>query len=153
MTKILMVCLGNICRSPLAEGILRDKAKKQGLLDLNVDSAGTAPFHIGEHPDKRSVANALKHGIDISVHIGRQFSRADFNNFDRIYVMDHSNLENVLVLANNQKESEKVKLILNELSPGMNQPVPDPYFGGEEGFEAVFNLLDKACAVIINELK
>jgi protein-tyrosine phosphatase len=152
MTKILMVCLGNICRSPLAEGILREKAKKEGLINLTLDSAGTAPFHIGEHPDNRSITNALKHGVDISAHIGRQIRKTDLSDFDRIYVMDHSNLENVLALTHDNKERTKVKLILNELYPGLDQPVPDPYFGGEEGFEAVFQLLDKACDVIVNQL-
>lgn len=151
MTKILMVCLGNICRSPLAEGILRDKAAKANLT-LQVDSAGTAPYHIGENPDKRSILNAHKHGIDISKHIGRQLNRTDFQTYDRIYVMDESNYVNAIELARDDMEKEKLKLILDELSPGMGQSVPDPYYGGEDGFEEVFQLLDKACDVILNEL-
>jgi protein-tyrosine phosphatase len=152
MTKILMVCLGNICRSPLAEGILRDKVNKAGLHLVHVDSAGTAPYHIGENPDKRSILNAHKHGIDISGHVGRQLNRDDFYTYDRIYVMDESNYVNAIELAGDAPEKGKVKLILDELNPGSGQSVPDPYYGGEDGFEEVFQLLDKACQVILLDL-
>ena len=151
--KILMVCLGNICRSPLAEGILRDKLEKKGFIHIEVDSAGTSAYHIGEHPDKRSIRNAKSHGIDISKLRGRQFTASDFDEFDRIYVMDSSNFSNVIHLARNEDDTGKVKLILNELEPGSDMAVPDPYYGGENGFEHVFQLLDKACEAMIRSIK
>ncbi len=152
MTSVLMICLGNICRSPLAEGILRSKIEKAGLTII-VDSAGTSNYHIGEQPDKRSIANAKKHGIDISKLKARQFTKADFDRFDYIYVMDESNYNNVLSLARTEADIKKVDLILNKISPENKVSVPDPYFGGEEGFEHVFQLLDKACENIVESLK
>jgi protein-tyrosine phosphatase len=152
--KILMVCLGNICRSPLAEGILRDKLQKNGLENkITVDSAGTSNYHIGQTPDYRSTANAKKHGINISDLMGRQFTENDFDNFDMIFAMDSSNYDNIISLARNEKDKTKVDLFLNLNEPGKNRSVPDPYFGGEEGFENVFNLLDQACNFLIHELK
>lgn len=151
MNSILMVCLGNICRSPLAEGILRDKAKKLGL-DIHIDSAGTSNYHIGEHPDSRTIANARKHGVDVSHLKGRQFTVADFDAFDKIFVMDASNYSDVIALARNEADKNKVEMILNRLHPGSNMPVPDPYFGGEQGFENVFILLEQACDVIAKSL-
>ncbi len=147
-----MVCLGNICRSPLAEGILRKKLELAKLSGIEVDSAGTIANHVGEHPDRRSAFNAQQHGIDISGHKGRQFAQDDFKMHDVIYVMDSSNYADVLLKAKNQREKDKVKMILNEIEPGKNASVPDPYFGGEEGFELVFKLLDKACDVIVEKL-
>jgi protein-tyrosine phosphatase len=152
MTKILMVCLGNICRSPLAEGILRVKAEKAGI-DIQIDSAGTSNYHIGENPDKRTVLNASKHAVDVSKLKARQFSTSDFDDFDHIFVMDSSNYGDVLSLARNEADRKKVELILNRVYPGSDMSVPDPYFGGEQGFENVFILLDKACDVIVNSLK
>ena len=151
--KILMVCLGNICRSPLAEGILRSKLEKNELHHIIVDSAGTSDYHIGEHPDIRTVKNAKLHGVDISKLIGRQFTVADFDAFDRIYAMDASNYNNVIQLARKESDEQKVNFILNELYPDSNSVVPDPYFGGEQGFENVFQLLDKACDQILKQLK
>ncbi|MDO5977272.1 low molecular weight protein-tyrosine-phosphatase [Flavivirga spongiicola] len=149
MTKILMVCLGNICRSPLAEGILKSKLSN----DLfQVDSAGTANYHIGNSPDKRSVAVARKYGLDISNLKGRQFKTSDFDLFDVIYVMDASNFENVISLARNNEDIEKVKFILNEIYPNQNYDVPDPYYGGDDGFENVYKMLDEACDVIAKTL-
>lgn len=153
MTKILMVCLGNICRSPVAEGILKYKLKDQGLDDVFVDSAGTSGLHAGEAPDKRAVESARRHGVDISSLIARQFTAKDFDEFDYIYVMDKSNYENVLSMARSEGDKKKVKLILNCHEPGCDRPVPDPYWSGEEGFENVFNLLDCAADAIIRELK
>ena len=147
-----MVCLGNICRSPLAEGILRSKTEKLGLT-VFVDSAGTSNYHIGEHPDKRAIANAKKHGIDISKLKARQFKPEDFDKFDLIFAMDESNYSNVISHARNEDDIKKVELILNRIIPKNNSSVPDPYFGGEEGFEHVFQLLDKACEYIANSLK
>jgi protein-tyrosine phosphatase len=152
MTKILMVCLGNICRSPLAEGILRKKIATHFLTDIEVDSAGTSAYHIGEHPDERSIANAQKHGVDISLLKARQFSVKDFDVFDMIYVMDSSNYNDVIARAQNASDRQKVNLILNELAPGSNRSVPDPYFGGKEGFEIVYRLLDDACEIIVQKL-
>lgn len=152
MTKILMVCLGNICRSPLAEGILREKAKKNKL-DIFIDSAGTSDWHIGESPDKRTQKNALKHGIDLSKLRGRQFEVNDFDEFDLIFTMDSSNYSNVIHLARNEDDKNKVEMILNRIEADSYRSVPDPYFGGEEGFEHVFQLLDKACEEIIKSLQ
>lgn len=150
--RILMVCLGNICRSPLAEGILRKKAEENAL-ELFIDSAGTSNFHIGENPDKRTIKNALKNGVDVSMLVARQFKTKDFEKFDIIYTMDHQNYENVMALAQSVDHKKKVRMILNELHPNQNMPVPDPYFGGEEGFQHVFELLDAACDKIIEKIK
>ncbi|MFM2368733.1 MAG: hypothetical protein RL619_1033 [Bacteroidota bacterium] len=147
--KILMVCLGNICRSPLAEGILASKLPKN---KFTVDSAGTGSWHIGHSPDDRSIAVAKKNKINISNQKGRQFSTNDFDDFDYIYVMDNSNYENVVQLAESQDQKEKVQLILNELFPNENVDVPDPYFGLTNGFEIVYNMLDEVCDVIAKKL-
>ncbi len=148
----LMVCLGNICRSPLAEGILRDKVEKLNL-DISIDSAGTSNYHIGQHPDSRTVFNAKQHGIDISKLKGRQFQVDDFDKFDTIFVMDSSNYSDVIGLARNENDKRKVEMILNRVYPNSNMAVPDPYFGGEQGFENVFILLEKACDVIVDSLR
>lgn len=145
-----MVCLGNICRSPLAEGILKSKLLDN---DFIVDSAGTGSYHIGELPDARSIQVANRNGIDITNQRARQFSVSDFNDFDFIYVMDHYNYKAVLKLARNERDKEKVKLILNEVFPGENLDVPDPYSGGEYGFVNVYKMLDEACDVITRKLK
>ncbi|MGZ0014563.1 low molecular weight protein-tyrosine-phosphatase [Yeosuana sp. AK3] len=150
MTKILMVCLGNICRSPLAEGILKSKLPERL---FTIDSAGTANYHVGNSPDKRSVAVAIKYGIDISNLKGRQFSMKDFDLFDIIYVMDESNYRNVINLVRNEQDKNKVTFILNEIYPNQNYDVPDPYYGGEQGFENVFKMLDEACSIIADKLK
>ncbi len=148
MTEILMVCLGNICRSPLAEGILKSKLPKQSFF---IDSAGTSNYHIGELPDKRSIDVAKKYGIDITDQRGRQFKVSDFDKFDYIYVMDISNYQNVIKLARNNDDINKVELILNELDSGLKN-VPDPYYGGDSGFEDVFQLLNQACDRIYNKV-
>lgn len=149
-TKILMVCLGNICRSPLAEGILQSKLPSDKFI---VDSAGTGGWHAGEKPDKRSIETAKNRGLNISNQRARQFKISDFDTFDYIYVMDMSNYKNVLALSQNDLQKQKVKLILNELFPNENVEVPDPYYGGQDGFEQVYNMLDKACDVIAEKLK
>ena len=143
--KVLTVCLGNICRSPLAHGILRAKAEGLG---WEIDSAGTSGYHEGDTPDHRSVAIARKHGLNISDIISRKFEIDDFKNFDLIYVMDQSNYDNVMTLAVTEDDRRKVKLILNEVTPGMNNIVPDPYFG-DLGFENVYQMLNEATDLII----
>ncbi|TJY36101.1 low molecular weight protein-tyrosine-phosphatase [Pontimicrobium aquaticum] len=148
MTKILMVCLGNICRSPLAEGILKHKLPKNRFV---IESAGTSNYHIGELPDKRSIDIAKKYGIDITDQRGRQFTVSDFDKYDYIYVMDTSNYQNVMRLARNLDDEKKVKLILDELASDIIN-VPDPYYGGVSGFDDVFQLLNKACDRIYDRL-
>ena len=149
MTRVLMVCLGNICRSPLAEGILKSKLPDN---HFQIDSAGTANYQIGRPPDYRSVAIADKYGIDITAQKARQFKASDFNTFDYIYAMDHQNFNNILKLARNTKDIAKVRLILKVLEGQSKLDVPDPYYGGDQGFENVFRLLDKACTIIANKL-
>lgn len=144
-----MVCLGNICRSPVAEGLLREKVSPK---KVTVDSAGTGNYHIGDPPDNRSIKTSKKYGIDISNQRGRQFSVLDFDTFDIIYVMDESNYENVTRLARNQEDIDKVKLILNEVYPGQNYSVPDPYHGSIHHFDAMFKMLDEACLAIASKL-
>lgn len=148
--KILMVCLGNICRSPLAEGILASKLPQD---KFTVDSAGTGSWHVGHSPDARSIAIAKKHELDISKQKGRQFETADFDTFDYIYVMDKSNYNNVIHLAKNETQKAKVQIILNELYPNENVDVPDPYYGISNGFEMVYQMLDQACDSIAAKLK
>jgi protein-tyrosine phosphatase len=147
-----MVCLGNICRSPLAEGILRHKLESKGIFHVKVDSAGTSDYHVGDPPDSRSAKNAKSHGIDISKLRGRQFCVNDFDEFDFIYVMDASNYQNVLQLARNENDRKKVDLLLNAKWPGKNLAVPDPYYGGADGFEKVFLLVEEACDVIAEKI-
>ena len=144
-----MVCLGNICRSPLAEGILRSKVDASRVL---IDSAGTGGWHVGHLPDVRSIEVAQAYGIDIRDQRCRRFSTQDFADFDLIYVMDQSNLSNVLDQAQRPEDHEKVKLILDELYPGEMREVPDPYYDRADGFEKVFRMLDEACDVIANRL-
>ncbi len=150
MKKVLMVCLGNICRSPLAEGILKSKVNSD---NVYVDSAGTSATHQGELPDPRSIEVAHLHGLDITDQRSRPFIKDDFKNFDYIYVMDSSNYSDVVEMASTHQEKAKVKLIMNELNPKQNEQVPDPYYGGEKGFENVYQMLDKACQKIANQLK
>jgi protein-tyrosine phosphatase len=142
-TKILMVCLGNICRSPLAQGILNKKVFKPVI----IDSAGTAGYHIGKNPDQRSINIGKKNGVDISNLKARQFSKEDFKNFDHIYVMDNSNYKDVIDLAESIEDEKKVNLILSS-----NQEIPDPYYHGEKGFDHCYRLLDSACEKIVKEL-
>ena len=147
-TKVLMVCLGNICRSPLAEGILKSKVDSSKVF---VDSAGTAGYHVGNPPDHRSVAVAQKNGLNISGQRCRKFSQLDFLEFDHIYVMDKSNLSNVINLATTQDQMNKVKLLLEEIDMNLNE-VPDPYYGGQDGFEKVYQMIDLACEAIAKKL-
>jgi protein-tyrosine phosphatase len=148
-TNVLMVCLGNICRSPLAEGILKSKVDQE---KIYVDSAGTGDYNIDNFPDPRSIAVAKRYGLDISNQRGRQFQSEDFDRFDLIYVMDNFNFADVISLARNEDDKRKVKLILNEVFPGENVDVPDPYQGGEQGFENVYKMLEEACEIIASKL-
>ena len=143
-----MVCLGNICRSPLAEGILRSKISK---MKVTVDSAGTAGYHVGSKPDPRAIDIAKKNNIDISTLRARKFERSDFINFDKIYVMDKNNFNDVIGLAENKNEASKVILITDILDS--DSFVPDPYYGDLDDFEKVFNLLDKICQKIANKIE
>ncbi|MFC6859421.1 low molecular weight protein-tyrosine-phosphatase [Zunongwangia atlantica] len=147
--KILMVCLGNICRSPLAEGVLKAKVDTS---QVYVDSAGTSNYHIDDLPDRRSIATARKHNLDITDQRGRQLTKQDLKDFDHIFVMDNSNYRDAVSLTNSVEEKEKIKLILNEIFPGENVDVPDPYYGGDQGFENVYQMLDEATDKIIEKL-
>lgn len=147
--KILMVCLGNICRSPLAEGLLASKLPKDKFV---VDSAGTGHWHVGQQPDRRSIDVAIRNGLDISSQRGRLFSAADFDNYDYIYVMDNSNYADVMTMAKTEEHRAKVRLILDEMFPGEKVDVPDPYFGMENGFDMVYKLLDETCDVLSKKL-
>ncbi|AZQ45194.1 low molecular weight phosphotyrosine protein phosphatase [Nonlabens ponticola] len=145
-----MVCLGNICRSPLAEGLMR---RKLNFTKYTVDSAGTSGGHKGEAPDKRSIDVARKHDIDISSQRSRKFTKNDFEDFDHIFVMDQSNYDDVVALAHNDEQKQKVHKILEQAFPGENLDVPDPYYGGEQGFQNVYTMLDRATDVIAQELE
>lgn len=151
MIKILMVCLGNICRSPLAEGILRDKIENSGISAI-VHSSGTASYHAGDSADPRSVDVAQRNNIDISRHSAQQFKQSDFDTFDFIYAMDSSNYDNIVELAGNEIQKSKVKILMNEVVPGENLSVPDPYYGGKHGFDNVFEMIDQACDKIVENL-
>lgn len=148
--KILMVCLGNICRSPLGEGILKDLAEKKGL-DWEVDSAGTGSYHIGEPPHWLSQKVAKKNGIDISAQKARQFRKEDLEKFDKIYVMDRSNYRDVLAIGGDSGASQKVQMLLNEIHPGEDRSVPDPWYGGEPNFHHAFDLIYEASEKIVEK--
>lgn len=146
-----MVCLGNICRSPLAEGIMQQNINLYGI-KAEVDSAGFEPFHTGDSPDERAIKVAHNNGIDISGYRARLFQTADFDLFDRIYVMDDNNYTDVMRKARNDSDRRKVDFILNELYPGSNDIVPDPYYGRFSDFEEVFDLLDQSIEIIAKKL-
>ena len=146
-TNILMVCLGNICRSPLAEGILKSKLPESTFL---IDSAGTANYHVGNPPDRRSIAVGKKYGIDISKQKARQFQVEDFDEFDILFVMDAANYRSLQQKARNENDKKKIKLILNECYPQQNRAVPDPYWN-DDGFELVYQLLDDACEAFVQK--
>ena len=145
-----MVSLGNICRSPLAEGILKNKDNH---LDITIDSPGTAGYHIGKPPDIRSIEIARKHNINLAEQRARQFNRQDFDNFDVIYAMDLNNYSHLIALSENQKEREKIKLILDEVYPNLKKSVPDPYYDEEEGFQKTYAILEKACNKIASKIE
>lgn len=147
-----MVCLGNICRSPIADGLLRRKVKENNL-NIFVDSAGTAAYHIGKTPDKRMCDTARQNGTNIDNLSARQFSTQDFDDFDIIYAMDESNRQNIVSLARNNFDRKKVRLILDELVSGSNLSVPDPYYGTLADFNEVYELVDKVTSVIVTKIK
>ncbi|HLY69942.1 MAG TPA: low molecular weight protein-tyrosine-phosphatase [Puia sp.] len=148
--KILMVCLGNICRSPLAEGILQNKIARAGL-DWTIDSAGTNGYHIGEPPHPLSQKVARAHHIDISKLKARKFVPEDIDRFDKIYAMAEEVMDDVRRIAKNKFDTKKVDLIMNEVFPGQNIDVPDPWSGPESGYHHVYKMLDEACDKIIEK--
>ena len=151
--KILMVCLGNICRSPMAEGILQNKANKLNL-QWQIDSAGTANYHIGEPPHHLSQKVCRLNKINISQHKGRQFAKEDMLFYDKIYVMDNNNYSDVKHICGNLFDENKVDLLLNELYSGENKNIPDPWYGNEDGYHKVFEMIGKACEEIVkNQIK
>ena len=151
-TNVLFVCLGNICRSPLAEGIFRDKVKAAGLEDyFDIDSCGTSAFHIGEQPDPRSSANARENGVILD-HQARQFIAEDFDRFDYILPMDASNMRNVQQLAP-EATNAIVKMMRDYDPDAIGLDVPDPYYGGSRGFQNVFDILDKATAGLLAAIR
>lgn len=145
MTTILMVCLGNICRSPLAHGILESKLPKD---KFYVDSAGTAAYHVGNPPDPRSIAVAKKNGLDISNQKARQFDVYDFEAYDYIYAMDRSNYRDIISKARNSADIDKVKLFLEVNDSIQKKDIPDPYYGGEKGFDDVYDLINNTCSLL-----
>lgn len=150
--KIVMVCLGNICRSPLAEGILKHKVKQAGL-NWEIDSAGTNGYHIGEPPHRLSQKVAKLNGIDICEQRARQFVKEDFDRYDKIYAMADDVLDEIKWIAKEKYDAAKVDLFLNELYPGRNKSVPDPWYGAEDGYHEVYQLIDETCDAIIKKYK
>lgn len=148
--KILMVCLGNICRSPLAEGVLQHKAKQAGL-NWTVESAGTNGYHIGEAPHKLSQKVAKLNGIDICEQRARRFVKEDFDRYDKIYAMADDVMDDMRRIAKEKWNPTKVDLFLNELHPGKNASVPDPWYGTEPGYHEVYKLIDETCESIIGK--
>ena len=147
-----MVCLGNLCRSPLAEGILKDKIKKAGL-DWEIDSAGTNHYQTGKEPHNLSQKVAHSHGVDISNQACRQFTALDMIYFDKIYVMDEDNYADVKKLSKDLWDESKVDLLLNEIYPSENKSIPDPWFGQEEDYHKVYELISQACDKVIEKYR
>ena len=151
--RVLFVCLGNICRSPLAEGVLRHRVERAGLSDrIKVDSAGTGAWHVGEPPDRRMSETAKRHGVPLDGQTARQFKAVDLETFHHVFVMDKNNLNDVLYLDSDEAFEFKVRLFREfDPDPGDFQ-VPDPYYGGPEGFENVFTMVDRTCDLLLHRL-
>mgnify|MGYP001254234028 FL=1 len=149
--SVLFVCLGNICRSPLAEGIFRDHLDKAGLADIvHIDSAGTGAWHVGGLPDSRSIATAARHGLDITGQRARKVTEADFRDFDLILAMDRSNRDTLLARA--PKEARGRIHLFMEHTLGIAQDVPDPYYGEGDGFETVYRMLVEGSSALVENL-
>ena len=148
--KILMVCLGNICRSPLAEGILQEKAFRAGL-NWSVESAGTDTYHVGEPPHPLSQKVARMNGIDICKQRARRFVAEDFDRFDKIYALAKDVVREIRFIAKSKFDESRIDLLMNELCPGKNMDVPDPWSGPEKGYHEAFELIDKACDAIVEK--
>ncbi len=148
--NILMVCLGNICRSPLAEGILQQKVNEAGL-NWKVDSAGTNGYHTGEAPHLLSQKVAKARGLDISGQCSRRFVAADFEKYDKIYAMAGDVVDEIKWIAKGKYDASKVALLMNEIYPGENRDVPDPWYGPEPGYHDVYDMIDSACEAIIEK--
>ena len=147
--SVLMVCLGNICRSPMAQGVLERKLQDKGLSGT-VDSAGTGGWHAGEAPDPRAIQMAKSKGIDISHQRARKFRIQDFEDFDYILVMDASNFQDIMHIAPHDKARQKVHMVMNMAHPNKNMPVPDPYYSGD--FETSYRLLDEALEAFVEQV-
>ena len=150
--NILFVCTGNICRSPLAEGILRDKVQKMSLHAF-IDSAGMEDFHVGDPPDERAIRIAARHGINISDHKGRLVTVKDFDRFDKIFIMDSYHYSRLSSMARQEIDMDKVDYTMNMVHPGKNIPVQDPWYDGMAAFEEVYEQLDQACEKIADWIK
>jgi protein-tyrosine phosphatase len=149
--KILMVCLGNICRSPLAEGIMKEKLKKYNLKG-EVDSAGTSGYHAGSLPDPRSMKTALEHGIDIAYQRSRRFTKEDFDKFDLIFAMDDYNYTDLVEMARNKDDVKKISMLMDISYPGQMKSVPDPYYGAGDGFKTIYDMMNEGCEAIAKKL-
>ena len=151
-TKVLFVCLGNICRSPLAEAIFKHKLKERGLeTQIEADSCGTSNYHIGDNPDPRTIANAKKNGVTID-HCGRQLSVDDLEDFDYILAMDSNNFSNIHRILKDEKHKPKIQM-MRDYDPQGKGDVPDPYYGGEKGFQEVFDILDRSMNEFLDKLE
>ena len=154
MVKVLFVCMGNICRSPTAEGVFRDLVKKQGLQDhIHIDSAGTHAYHVGNGPDPRAQAAARKRDIDLSAQRARKVEAADFSKFDYVLAMDESNYADLEYIANDGSHENKLSLFLEFSENNSQREVPDPYYGGDQGFEQVLDLIEEASNGLLNDIR
>ncbi len=152
--RILFVCLGNICRSPMAEGLFRDKINKAGLAHaIKTESVGFEPFHRGDHPDPRAIETCRRHNIDITKQVASLFEVNDFDHYDRIYVMDRGNYNSVSFLARNEKDLAKVDFINNLVFPGQDKAVPDPWYGDMKDFDFCYKMLDIATEKLLEDLR
>lgn len=151
--NVLMVCMGNICRSPLAHGLFEDLVEKEGLAELIVvDSAGTHAYHVGEEPDPRSQQTAMRHGVDISHQRARRFDSPDFESFDYILAMDRDNYS-ILISNAPEEHQHKIRMFLEFAENRSEQEVPDPYYGGPDGFDHVYDLVEAAAVGLLEHIR